>query len=230
MRLHRCACAAPHAVQNGARSLRICACATPEAATPAKKFSAGGQAAQRSSQTPRRVAGAQCLRMCLNGMHEKNSAKEVLFKKPLRKRLCECGVGDRRQRRFASPLADAWRHQTEKYLQKSVDSKKSVIRFRPADIAAEESEQNRHQADTLVPDVHRSTINGGVGFASLQKTQRSFRSRTRVAVRCGCFCIRPVAHHLRTVPDDGMPSRGLLQLGVFQLHSSLTRSQTHGHH
>lgn len=108
--------------------------------------------------------------------------------------------------------------------------KKSVIRFRPADIAAEESEQNRHQADTLVPDVHRSTVNGGVGFASLQKTQRSFRSRTRVAVRCGCFCIRPVAHHLRTVPDDGMPSRGLLQLGVFQLHSSLTRSQTHGHH
>lgn len=174
MRLHRCVCAAPHAVQNGARSLRICACATPEAATPAKKFSAGGQAAQRSSQTPRRVAGAQCLRMCLNGMHEKNSAKEVLFKKPLRKRLCECGVGDRRQRRFASPLADAWRHQTEKYLQKSVDSKKSVIRFRPADIAAEESEQNRHQADTLVPDVHRSTINGGVGFASLQK--RSGRS------------------------------------------------------
>ncbi|MEA9757529.1 hypothetical protein VDF70_00225 [Xanthomonas campestris pv. raphani] len=124
MRLHWCACAAPHAVQNGARSLRICACATPEAATPAKKFSAGGQAAQRSSQTPRRVAGAECLRMCLNGMHEKNSAKEVLFKEPLRKRLCECGVGDRRQRRFASPLADAWRHQTEKYLQKSVDSKK----------------------------------------------------------------------------------------------------------
>lgn len=140
-----------------------------------KKFSAGGQAARRSSQTPRRVAGAECLRMCLNGMYEKNSAKEVLFKKPLRKRLCECGVGDRRQRRFASPLADAWRHQTEKYLQKSVDSKKSVIRFRPADIAAEESEQNRHQADTLVPDVHRSTINGGVGFASLQK-KRSGRS------------------------------------------------------
>ncbi|MBD8246739.1 hypothetical protein JH271_14910 [Xanthomonas campestris pv. campestris] len=53
--------------------------------------------------------------------------------------------------------------------------KKSVIRFRPADIAAEESEQNRHQADTLVPDVHRSTINGGVGFASLQK-KRSGRS------------------------------------------------------
>ena len=116
--------APPHAVQNGARSLRICACATPEASTPAKKFSAGGQAARRSSQTPRRVAGAECLRMCLNGMYEKNSAKEVLFKKPLRKRLCECGVGDRRQRRFASPLADAWRHQTEKYLQKSVDSKK----------------------------------------------------------------------------------------------------------
>ncbi|MBB3922174.1 MULTISPECIES: hypothetical protein [Xanthomonas] len=47
--------------------------------------------------------------------------------------------------------------------------KKSVIRFRPADVAAKESEQNRHQADTLVPDVHRSAIHGGVGSASLQK-------------------------------------------------------------
>ncbi|AAW75050.1 AAA ATPase containing von Willebrand factor type A (vWA) domain [Xanthomonas oryzae pv. oryzae KACC 10331] len=106
--------------------------------------------------------------------------------------------------------------------------KKSVIRFRPADIAAEESEQNRHRADKLVPDVYRSANHGGVGAASLQKSS----CRSDYAHVSPLDAGVPVSVPSR-ITCERFPTTACRRWVWFnwalQLHSSLTRSQLHGH-
>ena len=151
---------------NVATSLRIFACATPEAQLSDKNFSASGQAASKAPT----CALAVCRRSAQTrrSLHrsKKTAEKKRFFESAVAWMLASvartwpCAVSSAC---FSAVHWDGW---LKKKCKRVLTVKKSVIRFRPADIAAEESEQNRHQADTLVPDVHRSAIHGGVGFAS----------------------------------------------------------------
>lgn len=51
---------------------------------------------------------------------------------------------------------------------------KGVIRFRPADLACEQSEQNRHPVAKHNLDIHLASQDGGDGFASLGEPQAPF--------------------------------------------------------
>ncbi|QEO96540.1 hypothetical protein XOCgx_1547 [Xanthomonas oryzae pv. oryzicola] len=106
--------------------------------------------------------------------------------------------------------------------------KKSVIRFRPADIAAEESEQNRHRADQLVPDVHRSANHGGVGAASLQKSSCRSDYAPVSPLDAGVSVSVPSRITCERFPTTAC-RRWVWFNWALQLHSSLTRSQLHGH-
>lgn len=55
--------------------------------------------------------------------------------------------------------------------------KKSVIRFRPADLACQESEQNRHPVAKHNQNIRLESVDGGVGFASLGEMQEHPRIR-----------------------------------------------------
>ncbi|TWR09405.1 hypothetical protein FQJ95_25675, partial [Xanthomonas vasicola] len=105
--------------------------------------------------------------------------------------------------------------------------KKSVIRFRPADIAAEESEQNRHRADKLVPDVHRSDNHGGVGPASLQESSCRSDYAPVSPLDAGVSVSVPSRITCGRFPTTAC-RRGVWFSWALQLHSSLTRSQLHG--
>lgn len=213
---------------NGAISLRISACATPEAELPDKKFSAGGQAADDAatcSVSPQRyrrrwLADLERLR--------KTAEKKRFFENA----IAWARAASPRSGRRAEYLPDLDGEDDDGRLKKNckrvLTVKKSVIRFRPADIAAKESEQNRHRADTLVQDVHRSTLKGGVGSASLQKSSCRFDHAPVSPFDAGVSVSVPSRITCGRYPTTAC-RRGVWFNWAFQLHSSLTRSQLHGH-
>ncbi|MCC8620672.1 hypothetical protein [Xanthomonas vesicatoria] len=154
--------------------MRISACATPEVELADKKFSAGGQAADNAATRSAPSQRYRNRRLADLERFQKTAQKKCFFESAVRdaraESLCNC------PRAVCLPDLDGERGdgRLKKNCKRVLTVKKSVIRFRPADIAAKESEQNRHRADTLVQDVHRSTRNGGVGFASLQKSSCRF--------------------------------------------------------
>lgn len=193
-----------------------------------KKFSAGGQAASnaaRCSAPPWRRGDAR--RASLQRFR-KTAEKKCFFDGS------DAAVRALAVRRAARvvrlPDVDA-RHgdgELKKKCKRVLTVKKSVIRFRPADIAAKESEQNRHQADTLVQDVHRSTITGGVGSASLQKSSCRFDHAPVSPFDAGVSVSVPSRIICGRFPTTAC-RRGVWFNWAFHLHSSLTRSQLHGH-
>lgn len=209
-------------------SLRISACATPEVELPDKKFSAGGQAADdaatrsASSQRDRnrRLADLECFK--------KTAEKKCFFENAVAR---ACVTSPRNcPRAVCLPDLDGEHGdgRLKKNCKRVLTVKKSVIRFRPADIAAKESEQNRHRADTLVQDVHRSTLNGGVGFASLQKSSCRFDYAPVSPFDAGVSVSVPSRITCGRYPTTAC-RRGVWFNWAFHLHSSLTRSQLHGH-
>ncbi|WP_172454183.1 hypothetical protein [Xanthomonas arboricola] len=138
-------------VENRAISLRIFACARPWASLVDKKFSAGGQAARTAASRRallRRCSGQQ--RACLH--RKKKTAQKKCFFENVVAPLHAKGSGARHRTASLDTLDGTRRDEAlKKKCKRVLTVKKSVIRFRPADVAAKESEQNRHQADTLVP-------------------------------------------------------------------------------
>ncbi|WP_184621031.1 hypothetical protein [Xanthomonas sp. 3058] len=208
--------------------MRISARALPQATLLDKKFSAGGQAADPAGRadSSTRHRGRRC-RVYLY-RRRKTAQKKWFFESAvMRAHALLAWVRQRAARlaRLDTPHRDA---RPKKNCKRVLTVKKSVIRFRPADIAAKESEQNRHQADKLVPDVHRSAISGGVGFASLQESSRPFDHAPVSPFDAGVSVSVP-----SRIPCGRFPTTarrcGVWFNWAFQLHSSLTRSQLHGH-
>lgn len=213
---------------NDAISLRISACATPEVELADKKFSAGGQAAgdavMRAAQSRQRGCSSRTVLRRL----QKTAEKKCFFENGVA-RLCAMGR-PRIPRAAHRPDVDA-EHcdgRRKKICKRVLTVKKSVIRFRPADIAAKESEQNRHQADQLVQDVHRSTIDGGVGSASLQENSSRPDHAPVSPFDAGVSVSVPSRITRGRFPTTAC-RRGVWFNWAFHLHSSLTRSQLHGH-
>ncbi len=91
--------------------------------------------------------------------------------------------------------------------------KKSVIRFRPADLACQESEQNRHPVAKHNQDIRLESDDGGVGFASLGEKQGHPSFDTCRVVHGRHHRIRHDAHDATAVPARHQLA-GLFQLGV----------------
>lgn len=129
---------------------------------------------------------------------------------------------------FRCPGCGTRRCLAKKKCERVLTVKKSVIRFRPADIAAEESEQNRHRADKLVPDVHRNDNHGGVGPASLQESSCRSDYAPVSPLDAGVSVSVPSRITCGRFPTTACRC-GVWFNWALQLHSSLTRSQLHGH-
>ncbi len=213
---------------NDAISLRISACATPEVELADKKFSAGGQAAGDAATHATLCRQCGCSSCTVFHRLQKTAEKKCFFENAVV--LVRATDMPRLPRAAHLPGVDAAHcdGRLKKNCKRVLTVKKSVIRFRPADIAAKQSEQNRHQADQLVQDVHRSTIDGGVGSASLQENSSRpdhapvspFDAGVSVSVPSRITCGRFPTTACR---------RGVWFNWAFHLHSSLTRSQLHGH-
>ncbi len=226
-RCRRCA-SAPAWRSNGAISLRISARTTSEAELSDKKFSAGGQAASdatthsASSQRYRALHRADLERL------KKTAEKKCFFANAVAWARASNPSSLPRAVRLPDVDGERGDGRLKKKCKRVLTVKKSVIRFRPADIAAKESEQNRHRADTLVQDVHRSTLNGGVGSASLQKSSCRFDYAPVSPFDAGVSVSVPSRITCGRYPTTAC-RRGVWFNWAFHLHSSLTRSQLHGH-
>ncbi|WOB50142.1 hypothetical protein NYR97_01590 [Xanthomonas hydrangeae] len=212
----------------GAISLRIYADATPQEQSLDKKFSAGGQA-KRDITALHLAKGPSCRSSrCIFDRFKKTAQKKWFSENPIERmraslaRACQCKAC---LDHLDAPHCDGG---LKKNCKRVLTVKKSVIRFRPADVAAKESEQNRHQADTLVPDVHRSAIHGGVGSASLQKSSSRSDQAPVSPFDAGVSVSVPSRITCGWFPTTAC-RRGVWFNWAFHLHSSLTRSQLHGH-
>ena len=94
----------------------------------------------------------------------------VVFDAPSmrRRKVAAEGVGGCSGRRFRKRAEGCRR---ENFSRGLLTVKKSVIRFRPADLACQESEQNRHPVAKHNQDIRLESDDGGVGFASLGEKQ-----------------------------------------------------------
>lgn len=162
-----------------ARAAKVCAVArirTQKALPDVKSFRPCCAAVREASarptpRTPRRCVGARA-------SHAAQAKVLLLSAFPSarrRTRRCACvsgavrrgaaGCSTRRQARCIG------RPPCENFSRGLLTVKKSVIRFRPADLACETSQPNRHPVAKHNQVIHRTSEDGGVGFASSGETQ-----------------------------------------------------------
>ena len=127
-----------------------------------------------------------------------------------RRRSAAGGVGGCSGRHFRA-RAEGCR--CENFSRGLLTVKKSVIRFRPADLACQESEQNRHPVAKHNQDIRLESDDGGVGFASLGEKQGHPSFDTCRVVHGRHHRIRHDAHDATAVPVWHQLA-GLFQLGV----------------
>ena len=133
------------------------------------------------------------------------------------------GVGKRSGRRFGVRAGPPG---CENFSPGLLTVKKSVIRFRPADLACQESEQNRHPVAKHNQNIRLESVDGGVGFASFGEMQGHPSFDTCLVLHGRYPRIRHDAHDATAVP--ARQSWRVCFNWAFQLHRSLTRSQSHG--
>lgn len=186
-------------------------------------FSASGQAGAHRRSCRRRVADACPQRDGGSASLQKTRKFPCFF--CMRRFPCGIGSDARRHRRGGRRGVRRTRRarQRKKICAEVLTVKKTVIRFRPADVAAQASESDRHQNAKHNLDIRQEPEDGGVGVASLRETQRLPWHRTRIDIRYGCFCIRSGPQRAPAVPAGGASPRGCFNW-AFSIHSSLTRS------